>query len=846
MAQRLEAAVAGEPDLAGFMAALRRQREREMVRIAWRDLAGWASLTETLADTSAFADAAIEAAVEYAAQDLARMYGEPRSVAGVAQPFIVLGMGKLGGGELNFSSDIDLIFVFPDKGTTSGARCIDNEDFFTRLGRLVIRLLGERTAEGSAFRVDMRLRPFGDSGPLTVSGAFLDDYLQTHGRDWERYAWVKARAITGVEAYKSIHAESVRPFVYRRYLDFGVFEALREMKALIQKEVARRDLAEHVKLGPGGIREIEFIVQAFQLIRGGQDRRMQTQSLLAVLPQLAGGKLLPARVAQELEAAYVFLRRLENRLQMLGDNQVHTIPADALSRERIAIAMGFADWQACGAELDRHRARVTHAFQEVMFARNEAAPTEMPGVNGIVEAWLRGAEGPQLAAALESRGFTDAAQAAALLTGFRATSTMRRLDAPGRARLDTLMPRLLAAIADVRMAESPQVDVLRRILRVLEAIGTRSAYFALLNENAQVRRKLVELAARGEFLAAQIASHPLLLDELLDESSGGLPAPRAELEAEVTARLAHLAEDEPDRQVEVLRQFQRAAIFRVAMADLTGKIPLMRVSDYLTEIAEIIVEQAMRLAWTQMTAQFGVPQTNNHDGPGRRAVKVCAVGYGKLGGNELGYASDLDLVFLHDAGSGHSETDAAKPVDIQVFFIRFAQRVIHLLTMHSAAGRLYEVDVRLRPSGKGGMLITRIGAFAEYQEKEAWTWEHQALLHARAVAGDAALRAEFERVRVDVLMRCVRRDTLRTEVRDMRLRMRKELSKARPGSGKFDIKQDAGGTADIEFLAQYWALLHAGTHPPVVMFADTIRQLESVASADLVPQEHGRHAHARI
>jgi [glutamine synthetase] adenylyltransferase / [glutamine synthetase]-adenylyl-L-tyrosine phosphorylase len=396
-----------------------------------------------------------------------------------------------------------------------------------------------------------------------------------------------------------------------------------------------------------------------------------------------------------------------------------------------------------------------------------------------------------------------------------------------------LMPRLLAAIADL---SSSQVDVLRRILRVLEAIGSRSAYFALLNENSQVRRKLVELAARGEFLAAQIASHPLLLDELLDESAGARPTPRAELEAEVSARLAHIAEDEPERQVEVLRQFQRAAIFRVAMADLSGSIPLMRVSDYLTIIAEIIVEQAMRLAWTQMTAQFGVPQTHRRDGPGRRPVNICAVGYGKLGGNELGYSSDLDLVFLHDAGPEPSETDAAKPVDNQVFFIRFAQRAIHLLTMHSAAGRLYEVDVRLRPSGKGGMLITRVGAFAEYQEKEAWTWEHQALLHARAVAGDANLRVEFERVRVDILRRCVRRETLRTEVRDMRVRMRRELSKAKAGSGKFDIKQDAGGTADIEFLAQYWALLYAGSHPPVVMFADTIRQLESVASADLVPQ----------
>lgn len=372
------------------------------------------------------------------------------------------------------------------------------------------------------------------------------------------------------------------------------------------------------------------------------------------------------------------------------------------------------------------------------------------------------------------------------------------------------------------------------MLKVLEAIGSRSAYFALLNENAQVRRKLVELAALGEFLASQIASHPLLLDELLDESTGGLPPARAVLEREVAARLDHLDDDEPERQVEVLRQFQRAAIFRVAMADLTGKIPLMRVSDYLTEIAEIIVEQAMRLGWAQITGQFGVPMSGT--GAARRAVNLCAVGYGKLGGNELGYASDLDLVFLHDSGSERAETDAARPVDNQVFFIRYAQRVVHLLTMHSAAGRLYEVDVRLRPSGKGGMLITRVGAFVEYQEKEAWTWEHQALLHARAVAGDPRLRAEFESVRVEILQKHVRRDTLRTEVRNMRERMRRELSRAKAGSGKFDLKQDAGGTADIEFLAQYWALLYAGSHPPVVMFADTIRQLESVASADLVPQ----------
>src|SRR6188768_3587966 len=450
----------------------------------------------------------------------------------------------------------------------------------------------------------MRLRPYGDSGPLACNFEALENYLVTQGREWERYAWLKARFLTGAS-----HGELdsiVRPFVFRKYLDYNTLSALRALHAEVRRDVARRELAAHVKLGPGGIREIEFIAQAFQLIRAGQDRRLQTPSLLAVLPQLAGGKLLPPRVAQELEAAYLFLRRIENRLQMLADAQTHTIPADALPRARIATSMGFRDWESCEAELNLHRARVTRAFQEVMFARHDTASAQVPGINGVAEAWLRGADAESFAAALAARGFSQPLSAAQMLLEFRGASSLKRLDAPGRARLDTLVPRMIGAIVDLSAElHAAQAEVLRRVLKVLEAIGSRSASFALLNENAQVRRKLVEIAALGEFLATQIASHPLLLDELLDMSSGGLPSPRAELEREIAARLAHMAEDEPERQVEVLRQFQRAAIFRVAMADLSGSIPLMRVSDYLTIIAEIIVGVAMRLAWTQMTAQFG-------------------------------------------------------------------------------------------------------------------------------------------------------------------------------------------------------------------------------------------------
>jgi glutamate-ammonia-ligase adenylyltransferase len=814
---------------AEFLATLRRWRKREMVRIAWRDLAGWASLEETLAELSVFADTAIQAAHEHARRALVTRYGEPRSPSGEIQQLVVIGMGKLGGGELNFSSDVDLVFLFGEHGETDGARPIENEEFFTRLGQGLIRLLETPTHDGLVFRVDMRLRPFGDSGALVSSFASFEDYLQRHGRDWERYAYVKARAITGVDQYAEIYANAIRPFVYRRYVDYGVFESLREMKLLIEREVERRELADHVKLGPGGIREIEFVVQAFQLIRGGRFRRLQTVSLLEVLPLLDGNKLLPPTVVLELHAAYVYLRRLENRIQMLADAQDHQLPKDDLARTRIALAMGAKDWPSLVAELDGHRTRVSKHFDAVVFSGTQDADLGAVKVD-FGRFWFSQAEQAALAESLTNAGMPEPDEAARLLLDLRASGAVRKLDEPGRKRLQSLLPPLMADVA-----RSPEpLAVLRRLARIIEAIGQRSVYFALLHDSTAARRRLIDLCGRGDFLANQIAAHPLLLDELLDERLLlNLPS-RAELVTELDVMMDQLPEEnDPERQVETLRQFQRAAIFRVAVADLTGSLPLMRVSDRLTEIAELIVERAMALAWQQITAQFGIPMCDDADG-GRRAVRICAVGYGKLGGMELGYSSDLDLVFLHDSRGEQQETQAARPLDNQVFFIRLAQRIVHLLTVHSRAGRLYEVDQRLRPSGKGGMLVTNIEAFAEYQKKEAWTWEHQALLHARAVAGSPELRARFETVRIDALRNDVRRDTLRTEVASMRERMRKELTRAK--AGEFDIKQDAGGVADIEFLAQYWALLWAKEKPPVAMFSDTIRQLESVASADLVPQ----------
>jgi glutamate-ammonia-ligase adenylyltransferase len=806
---------ASEPE---FSKALRQLRRAEMVRLVWRDLTGAASLHATLRETSWLAESVIAGATRVAAALLAPRHGTPPADAG---GLVVLGMGKLGGEELNFSSDVDLVLLYPRGGETTGPVPLALEDYYTRQGQLLIRLLDAVTEEGFVFRVDMRLRPFGESGPLAASFAFFEDYLQTQGRDWERYAYIKARPLTEVSGFDALRRDALRPFVFRRYLDFGVFESLREMKALIARDVLRRDRASSLKLGVGGIREIEFIVQAFQLVRGGQDGVLRQQSLLKVLPSLAGARLLPADVVQELGNAYDFLRLLENRVQMLDDAQTHDLPADPLNRERIAAGARFADVVEMEACLAAHRECVSRHFT-ALFA--DGAATSVRTLD-LAPLWEPGMDRAPLREQLATCS-DDADALVAQLAELCGGSVLRRLDDTGRKRLKALLELLL-----VEQQLARDADTRRRVFRVLEAIGLRSAYFSLLVENRRAREQLVEACRGGDFLATQLARSPSLLDELLDERwKRELPG-REALAEELRHRLEEVPDD-VEREVEALARFKQSAVFRIALADLSGRLPLMSVSDRLTEIAAIIVEYTMALALRQISHQNGAPFCT--DAGVRRGVRICALGYGKFGGFELGYGSDLDLVFLHDSRGEQQETDAATPVDNQVFFLRFAQRLIHLLTMHSIAGRLYEVDVRLRPSGKGGMLVTSVDAFRRYQFEEAWTWEHQALLHARAVAGDQALMGQVEVVRNDVLQNAVRRDDLRQQVAQMRERMRRELSASKPG--QFDLKQDRGGVADIEFLAQYWALRWAKEFLPVVHYSDTIRQLESVASAALVPQ----------
>jgi glutamate-ammonia-ligase adenylyltransferase len=808
------------------MATLRKFRNLELARIAWRDLAGWDDLERSLLDLSALADGVVAAALAYAEDALAQRYGRPATGSGKSAPLLVLGMGKLGGRELNYSSDIDLVFLYPDDAQLPGREQSDLEEYFRRVAQLLIKLLDQVTEDGFVFRVDTRLRPFGASGPLVLSVSAFEAYLLQHGRDWERYAYVKARLLTGHAYQRAIFDAILTPFVYRRYLDFGVFEALRTMKRLISQEVARKDLRENVKLGSGGIREIEFITQVFQLVRGGRVAGLRTPSLLAALPLLAEHGQLPPEAVATLLAAYRYLRTVENRLQALEDQQTHDLPGEEERRARLTLALGARDWAALVASIEAHRRAVEAEFSRVAWeGGTDGGETGVEG-DELRAAWEAGA----IAAALEGTKLGADADAVRFLAEFRSSALYRRMDEISRQRLAAVITRTIPLL---EQQETPGLAV-ARVLPVFQAIGRRSAYLSLLEENHDALERLLTVAGQSPLLARQISEHPLLLDELLDSRLFDAPPTRAELERSLEQYLKNVSRDDLEALLDAMRQFQRAAVFRIAVADRFGGLPLMKVSDRLTDTAELVLGLARDIAYAELEAKHGKPLCGEPNG--LREAQFVIIGYGKLGGLELGYGSDLDIVFLHDSHGSHQETDGKKPLDNAHFFARLVQRMLHFLTIQTSSGRLYEVDTRLRPDGGKGLMVVSLENFRRYQREEAWTWEHQALLRSRSVGGPAELSATFESERREILIRHVDRAKLKDEVRKMRARMRKELSKGDPQT--FDIKQDAGGLADIEFLIDYWVLASADSHPELVTYPDNVRQLEALEAARLVPAEH--------
>ena len=818
-------AVADGPSESEFESRLRWLRHRELVRIVWRDLAGLASVTETLVELSAVADAAICAGINWATSVLEVQYGKPRCADGSVASLVVLGMGKLGGHELNFSSDVDLIFCFTEHGETDGKRTKSNEEYFRLLTQRVVSVLSKKTSDGFVYRVDIRLRPFGDSGPVAVSLPALETYLAQHGRDWERYAYVKARVINDWDGADDFFEQIVRPFVYRRYLDFGVFSSLREMKAMIEVEVQRKEFRDNVKLGRGGIREIEFIVQTLQLVRGGTIPALRERGLLAALKKLIRPGCLTAEGSAELCDAYGFLRRFENRLQAINDRQTHDVPADETSRARLTVAMGASGWDQLAKTLSSYRDVVASHFRSIVLHGDEE-PVDAGGNEAIVRVFAAGASADEFETVLSSLGYLDPGTAVQRLNAFRDSGFYLRLDEAGRQRLNTMMPAVVTAAA----RQSDSLAALVGVLTIIESIGRRSAYFSLLSENPGALERLVSLCSMSGMLVTQVASHPLLLDELLDQRIFHDPPTREDLVSDLASRLQDDMLGDPEASRFALRNFQQAATFRVAVTDLSGALPLMKVSDRLTDIAEIVLDGALELGRYELTQRYGTPGCVT-DGQ-RRKARFAIIAYGKLGGLELGYGSDLDIIFLHDSEGADQYTDGDKSVDNSVFFVRLAQRIIHILTMSTTTGPLYEVDTRLRPNGQSGLLVSSLASLRRYQQTEAWTWEHQALLRGRPVTGDTPLLAAFEELRRSVLVENVHRDSLKVDVTEMRQKMRAELN---DGTDKlFDLKQDLGGVTDIEFIVQYLVLKEALHEPDLTAWSDNIRQLEALTDAKIL------------
>jgi glutamate-ammonia-ligase adenylyltransferase len=780
--------------------ALRILRKRVMLHLILRDLGGLCGLEEVVSAMTALAELSVQRAQALMMRVLCAQFGQPVGTeSGAPQQMLVIGMGKLGGGELNVSSDIDLIFVYPEEGETNGTRPLSNHEFFSRLGRKVIALVNDLTADGYVFRVDMRLRPYGDSGPLAMSFAALEEYLVTQGREWERYAWIKARVISPVGDPHIADLEKLSlPFVFRKYLDFGAFDSMRKLHAQIRAEVVRRDRQDNIKLGSGGIREIEFLAQVFQLIRGGRDARLRIKPTRSVLRLLAQEGELQAEVAQRLDDSYVFLRNLEHRLQYLDDQQTQMLPEGDEQKAVVARAMGYPDYAALLAALDPLREFVSSQF-EAVFGNRQGESAE-----GI---WQENADRDALAAQLGDAGYSGTTELADMLMQMRASSRYRQLPEISRQRMDSLVPRFIKLCAAEKNADA----ALHRALALLEAIARRAAYLAFLAEYPQALPRLMRILGASAWAGEYLAQHPILLDELLDTRELYEAPDWQALDAQLLQQLeAHHGDTE--REMDVLRQFRQVQTFHLLAMDLQGVLPLENLSDHLSDLADLILRHVLRLCWRDARKK--------HIEHPRFAV----IAYGKLGGKELGYSSDLDLVFLYE----DDDPDAGQ------IYARLGQRINTLVSSYTAAGRLYEVDLRLRPNGDSGLLVSSTKAFESYQREHAWVWEHQALTRARFCAGDEAVGARFEQIRKSIL--CMPRDVekLKQDVQEMR----RKMHEGHPNpTALFDIKHDSGGMVDIEFMVQFIVLAYASRYPQLALNIGNLALLRTAAELGLIDRD---------
>ena len=788
-----------------WMKTLRILRARLMFRWIWQDanqLTDVVTLTQELSD---FADICVQVAKDFARIPLVAKHGEPMGYNGKVQDLIVVAMGKHGAQELNLSSDIDLIFAFDEQGETNGRKCIEVQQFCILWGQKLIYLLDHITADGFVFRVDMRLRPWGDGSALAISHVALEKYLSQHGREWERYAWIKARIITGgQEGYELL--QMTRPFVFRKYVDYTAFEAMREMKAMIEREVQRRNIEDNIKLGAGGIREVEFIVQVFQLIYGGSKLELQDRQCLVSLRHLGEAELLEPQAVLDLEDAYLFLRRVEHAIQALNDQQSQALPTEPELRARISDTLGFADWDSFMQTLNEKRAKVIYQFEHLI---KENEPDSLLENYSQLE--------KQLDAVLDD-------QAKNLVHEFWYGHAIKKLTAKALQRLKTFWPHLIEAVLQ---SENPQM-ALMRLMPLVESVLRRTVYLVMLIESKGALQRLVKMATVSPWICEELTQYPVLLDEFLSMDFE-LPK-RSDLEDSLRQQLLRIELDEVEDLMRVLRLFKKSNVLTVAASDVLAESHLMKVSDALTDIAEVTANAALQLAYQMIVKKHGYPLDSEWQRCGLEHNAFAIIGYGKVGGIELGYGSDLDVVFIHNMDE-QADTDGIKPISGFEFAMRVARKFVSLMTTQTLDGRVYDVDTRLRPSGDAGLLVTSLRAFEQYQLKSAWLWEHQALVRARSIAGEQCLRDKFEVLRCQILTQPRDEAYVRSEVLKMRQKMKDHLgsSKEQKKDGIFHLKQDAGGIVDIEFMAQYAVLAWSGSNPDLAHYSDNVRILEDAA-----------------
>jgi glutamate-ammonia-ligase adenylyltransferase len=804
-----------------LMKILRQFRNQQMIRIAWRDLAGWSDLDETLTDVTALAESCIQFTLNFLYKQACDRSGTPILGDETEQNLIILGMGKLGSWELNYSSDIDLIFAYQKNGVLTNRKETTYGEFFTHICHQLVKILNEITVDGFVFRTDIRLRPFGDSGPILMTIDGLENYYQTQAREWERYAMVKVRPVAGDKKGAEQFMSLIKPFVYRRYLDYGAFEALRNLKQKITQELQRKDRMGNIKLGPGGIREIEFIGQVFQLIRGGQDTDLQERRIQVILQLLGNKGLLIVEDSEQLIQSYQFLRRVENHLQEYQDRQVHDLPKTDREQLILAFSMGFDDWQSFNQSLEQTRKQVQSIFSQVFSIEDKKAP---PSISE--QLWMGRAHEDIRLNQLAELGYHQLEQTLTLIDQFQNAPSIKRLTRKGIKALNKVMPKILVFVPQ----EKEPYTTLQRLCQLFEALAGRNVYLSLLAENENALQQLIKLSAASPWISDYLSQFPSLFDELLDTHSLYEPLDKIALQTQLNTALKTIPADDIEQLMIALRKFKQINVLRVATADIMGILPLIVVSDYLSYIAEIILEKVIKIAWQILVKKHGTPPIASFE-----HSYFGILGLGKLGGLELSYSSDLDLIFICNYPDNNALTNGHKKITSMQFYGMLGQRIRSLLNIQMLSGMLYEVDMRLRPRGEAGLLVTSLNSYKDYLNNEAWTWEHQALVRSRFICGDLKTQNEYQFIRQEILSLSRNDADLKKEVCVMRIKMRENLDKST--AELFSLKQGSGGITDIEFIVQYFVLSFSHQYPELTYHTDNISILMKLEELKLLTFE---------